>query len=110
MRSEPAVPVLPADLDRDGMLLNVLNGTIDLRTGKLREHRRSDLLTKLAPVEYNPEAKCPTWLRFLDRIMEGNAALIGYLQRVGGYSLTGDASEQALWFFYGSGANGKSTF
>jgi putative DNA primase/helicase len=108
--SEPRVPILPADLDADPFLLNVLNGTIDLRTGRLREHRRGDLLTKLAPVEYQPNASCPLWLRFLERIMDDNAGLIGYLQRVVGYCLTGDVREQCLWLFHGSGANGKSTF
>jgi putative DNA primase/helicase len=109
-KSEPGVPVLPADLDRDPMLLNVANGTLDLRTGRLRDHDRTDLLTKLAPVTYDPDATCPLWERFLERIMDGNADLITYLQRVVGYGLTGDVSEQAVWFLYGTGANGKSTF
>jgi putative DNA primase/helicase len=109
-RSEPGVPALPGDLDADRWLFNVTNGTLDLRTGRLRDHRREDLITRLSPVAYDPAAACPLWLRFLDRIMGGNADLIAYLQRVVGYGLTGDVSEQALWFFYGKGANGKSTF
>jgi putative DNA primase/helicase len=109
-RSEPGIPVVPADLDRDPFLLNVLNGTLDLRTGQLRPHRREDLLTKLAPVNYHPDAKCPLWERSLARWMDGNGDLAGYLQRVVGYGLTGDVSEQCLWFFHGTGANGKSTF
>jgi P4 family phage/plasmid primase-like protien len=109
-KSEPGVPVLPSQLDHDPMLLNVLNGTIDLRTGRLREHKREDMLTKLAPVEYDPDATCSFWQACLDRWMGSNTRMIRYLQRVVGYSLTGDVSEQALWFFYGQGANGKSTF
>jgi putative DNA primase/helicase len=109
-RSEPGVPVLPADLDRDPWLFNCRNGTLDLRTGKLREHRREDLITKLAPVVYDHRAQCPLWLGFLGRIMDQNQRLLTYLQRVVGYWLTGDVSEQCLWFFYGTGANGKSTF
>jgi putative DNA primase/helicase len=49
-------------MDRDPFLLNVFNGTLDLRTGKLRPHRREDLLTKLAPAEFKPNATCPLWL------------------------------------------------
>jgi putative DNA primase/helicase len=109
-KSEPGVPVLPAGLDRDPWLFNVLNGTIDLRTGRLRDHRREDHLTKLAPVAYDPDACCPLWLKFLDRVMGGSRDLIAYLQRLAGYGLTGDVSEQCLFFFHGSGANGKSTF
>jgi putative DNA primase/helicase len=107
--SEPGIPILPGDLDADPWLFNVLNGTLDLRTGQLREHRRGDMLTKMSPVFYEPDADCPTWLAFLERIMAGDQDLIAYLQRVIGYSLTGDTSEQALFVFHGTGANGKST-
>jgi putative DNA primase/helicase len=109
-RSEPGIPVLPEQLDRDPWLLNVRNGTLDLRTGLLRPHTQADLLTKMAAVEYHPGAECSRWLAFLDRIMARSRQLIDYLQRVVGYSLTGDVSEQCLFFFHGSGANGKSTF
>jgi P4 family phage/plasmid primase-like protien len=109
-RSEPSIPVLPADLDRDPWLFNVVNGTIDLRTGQLREHRREDLISKLAPVKFDPKATCPLWERSLNRWMDGNANLTAYLQRLVGYCLTADVSEQCLWFFYGKGANGKTTF
>jgi hypothetical protein len=107
--SEPGIPVLPIGLDRDPWRLNVLNGTLDLRTGELRPHSRSDHITKLAPVYYDPAATCPLWLSFLDHIMGGNAELVRFLQRAVGYSLTGDTSEQVVFIFYGTGANGKTT-
>jgi putative DNA primase/helicase len=109
-KSEPGVPVLPEDLDRDPLLLNVQNGTLDLRTGKLRSHCRTDLITKLAPVTFDEKATCPLWCQFLQRIMGDNDDLVAYMQRVIGYCLTGLVSEQCLWFFYGTGSNGKSTF
>jgi P4 family phage/plasmid primase-like protien len=108
--SEPDIPVLPAQLDSDPFLFNVLNGSLDLQTGQLQDHQRSDLITKLAPVQYDSDAQCPLWLKFLERITDGNQDLISYLQRVIGYSLTADVSEQCLWFLHGAGANGKSTF
>jgi len=108
--SEKGVPVLSGDLDKNPWLLTVKNGTIDLHTGELRPHNRHDLTTKLSPFAYDPDASCPTWTGFLDRIMGGNQELIAFLQRAVGYSLTGDVGEQALFFLYGTGANGKTTF
>jgi len=109
-RSEPGIPVSLEELDRDPWLFNLRNGTLNLHTGELREHRRSDLLTMLAPVEYNPGAPCPLWLKFLERVTGGNNALIHYLQKAVGYSLTGDTRQQVCFFLYGHGLNGKSTF
>jgi putative DNA primase/helicase len=67
-------------------------------------------MTKVAPAPYDADAKCPTWLAFLARIMNGNQPLIDFLQRAVGYSLTGTTGERCLLFLYGIGANGKSTF
>ncbi len=103
------VPVLPEELDKDPMFLNVLNGTIDLRSGELREHRRGDLITKLAPVEYDPDAEAPTLEAFLERVLPGEE-LRRFVQRAAGYSATGDTSEQCMFIHHGPGANGKSTF
>lgn len=108
--SEPSVSATSEDFDADPWLLNCANGTIDLRTGELRPHTRGDLLTRLAPVPYDPTAICPTWDAFLTHIMGGNADMLGFLQRAVGYSLTGSVQEQCLFFPYGGGANGKSTF
>jgi len=108
-KSEPGVPVIPSELDTDAWQLNCANGTVDLRTGELRPHRREDLCTKLAPVNYDPEAKFPLWLGFLTEIMGNRKPLVDFLQRALGYSLTGDIREQVFFILYGTGANGKST-
>lgn len=104
------VPILPEDLDTDPMLFNCTNGTIDLRTGELREHRRLDYITKLALVEFNPNAKAPRWERFLKEIFNGNEGIIEFLQRAVGYAMTAEIREQVLLILYGTGANGKTTF
>lgn len=108
--SEEDIPIMPSELDVDPYLLNVLNGTINLKTGELKPHRREDLITKICPVSYDPHAQCPTWDLFLARIMDGNQDLITFLQKMAGYTLTGDVSEQCLFIAYGTGSNGKSTF
>jgi putative DNA primase/helicase len=105
-----AVIAPASSLDSSPMLLNVANGTIELESGRLRGHDRDDLLTKLAPVEYNPGASAPTWQRFLRKIFDENEDLIGFVQRAVGYSLTARTDEQVLFLPHGSGANGKSTF
>jgi putative DNA primase/helicase len=101
--------VAPDELDADPMLLNTKSGTIDLRTGELREHRREDLITKLAPVEYDPGAEAPAWGAFLERVLP-DEELRGFVRRAAGYSASGDTSEQCLFINHGVGANGKSTF
>jgi putative DNA primase/helicase len=103
------VPISPDELDCDPWLLNVKNGTVDLRTGALRPHRREDLLTKMAPVEYAPGAEAPTWAEFLDRVLPSKD-LREFVRRSAGYSTTGDTREQCLFINHGTGANGKSTF
>lgn len=108
-RSEPGIAVRHADLDTNPWLLNCANGTIDLRTGQLRAHNPSDLITKRIEVSFDPAATAPLWDRFLERITEGNTILSGFIQRTTGYSLTGDISEQCLFYLIGNGSNGKST-
>ncbi len=99
-----------AALDRKDWLLNCANGTIDLRNGRLLPHRRQDHLTRVSSVAYDPDADCPTWEAFLDRVMGGDPELVAFLQRAVGYTLTGSTREQLLFLLYGVGANGKSTF
>ncbi len=94
-RSEPGIPVRVNDLDQDRWLLNASNGTVDLRTGELREHRREDLITKIAPVEYAPDARAPTSEAFLERILPSEGLRV-FVQRAVGYSLSGDVGEHIL--------------
>jgi putative DNA primase/helicase len=106
--SEPGIPILPEHLDTDPWLLNVQNGTVDLRTGDLCEHRREDFITKICPVAFNPEAGSLEWDRFLEQIF-GDDELMRFVQRLFGMCLTGDVSAQVLPIFWGGGSNGKST-
>jgi len=110
LRSEPGILSQPEDFDRDPFLLNVKNGTLDLRTGNLRPHAPGDMITMTAGTDYTPGARCPRWESFLQEIMGGDAELIEYLQSFAGYCLTGDVSAQVFLYCSGVGANGKSTF
>jgi putative DNA primase/helicase len=108
--TEPGIPVTLGDLDRDPFLLNVGNGTLDLKTATLRPHDPADLITKLIPTAYDPTAAAPTWMAFLERILKKERpALLAFVQRMAGYALTGDVSEQVIFVLFGTGSNGKST-
>jgi P4 family phage/plasmid primase-like protien len=109
VRSEIGVPIRPGDLDPDPWLLNCENGTIYLKTGEIREHRREDHLTKIVPIAYHPDAQCPRWDRFLFEIFGNDEDLVGFLKRMIGYSLTGSTREQFFLILHGVGGNGKST-
>lgn len=109
-RSEPDIPAKLTDFDRDPFLFNVKNGTLDLRTGELQEHRRENLITNLADVVFDREATAELWDGFLWRVIDQNEELYGYLKRFVGYLLAGDTSEQVVHFLYGLGANGKTVF
>jgi putative DNA primase/helicase len=105
---QPAACISTKVLDRDPWLLNTKNATIDLRSGKPREQRHDDYITKITDITYDPTAECPEFHKFITRIMGNDAELIAYMQRWIGYCLTGDVSEHVFQVWYGTGANGKS--
>jgi putative DNA primase/helicase len=109
LRSRPELARGPEDFDRARHLLTVANGTLDLTTGRLLPHKREDYITRAVPVAYDPSATCPRWLRFLKRVVP-QPEVRAFLQRAVGYSLTGDVTEHCLFFLYGRGRNGKTTF
>jgi putative DNA primase/helicase len=108
-KSEPEVQVKTQDLDSDIWLVNLLNGTFDLKRNLFREHRKEDLITRIAPVIYDPEGKAPIFEQFIAKIFLNNKEVMKFVQRVLGYALCGDCTEQKLFLFWGSGQNGKST-
>lgn len=110
-RAEPGMSISSARFDADPWLLGVTNGTVNLKTGGLRESRREDYISRRANTSFDPNAKCPRWLQFLDRVFASDPELIDFVQKAIGYSLTGDTSEQCLFIDHGeAGNNGKSTF
>ncbi len=108
-QSEPGIPITPAELDANHYQLNCLNGTIDLRTGKLHKHRRKDFITKLAPVRFELRASNVTWEKVLNDATRGNSELKELMQRAFGYSSTGDTGEEVLFLIHGPAATSKST-
>ena len=94
--------------DADPWLLNTPGGVVDLKTGRTRSNDRADRMTKITTA--TPRGECPQWRSFLSDVTGGDQNLQDYLQRMVGYALTGSTREHALFFLYGTGANGKSVF
>ena len=104
------VPILPFQLDRYKMALNTPSGVLNLKSGELKEHKPEYYLTKITNVDYSDNADCPKWYEFLSDIFDADKDLIRYIQKAVGYTLTGSIAEQCVFFLYGTGRNGKSTF
>jgi len=109
-RSDRSIALAPDAWDADGFALNTPDGIVDLRTGQLRERRCIDYVTHCARVSPSRASECPLWDRFLAEVFLGDRDVIEFVQRLVGYTLTADRREQLLFFCYGLGANGKSTF
>ena len=105
------VPASPDDFDAYTDYLNCQNGIINLRNGELIPHDSNFMMSKIAYSEYDTKHKEPTmWLKFLDDVTNGDKELQEYIQRCVGYSISGSTAEQCVYFLYGMGNNGKSTF
>ena len=102
--------VLPDELDSDPDLFNTQNCIYNIREGKQLAHAPEFNLTKMSGVTYQKSAKCHAWENFIMKISFNNVEIAKYIQEAVGYSMTGYTSEQCLFFLYGIGANGKSTF
>lgn len=108
-KSNPASVTGAEAFDGNRMLLGTPGGTVDLRTGAMRDGERADLITKQTTT--TPALGTPQrWLAFLDQVMAGDQAKVAFLQRLAGYALTGETTEHKLFFFYGTGRNGKGVF
>jgi len=102
-----ALRIRTDELDPNPWLLNVKNGTIDMQNVEFREHKQEDMITKIANVEYDPNADCPMWKQFVREIMGYKADLIKFVQTAAGWSLSGDISEQTMFILYGTGGKRK---
>lgn len=106
----PHRAVLVKEFDTDPYLLVTRSGWVNLRHGTPLEPDPSVLVSKSCGTHYDPDAKCPEFMKFLEGIFQGDRDLIAFAQRAVGYSLTGSIDEQCLFMLIGEGANGKSTF
>jgi putative DNA primase/helicase len=106
--SRSSLPISPDELDRDPLLFNTTNGTLNLQTMEFREHRQQDFITKLAGVGYDPIAPCPLWKDHLELVFNDDNEFINGFQEICGYSLIHGNPEQLMFILYGTGKNGKT--
>jgi len=106
-QSDPKIATTTEKWDRDPWVLNFLNGTVDLRTGELRPHRKEDFITKVVRCNYVPELVGPRWLHFVHQTF---GDLADWIQKAVGYTLTGVTSEKAAFLLWGPTDTGKTTF
>lgn len=100
-----------AKLDAEPFHFNSPSGLLYVTGDKIRGNSPDDMCSKIGGAMLAPETKdCPNWKKFLNDIFGGDEELIRFVQKALGYSMTGDTSEQCLFFLYGAGRNGKSTF
>jgi len=109
--SASLLPVKVDQFDADKWKISALNGRVDLVTGELLPHNQEAFATKMCNAQYVPDAECPIWDKFMDRIFDGNKALIRYVQKMVGYMLTGAVTEKCFFILHGEkGDNGKTVF
>jgi putative DNA primase/helicase len=107
--SDPRVSIEPGEFDNRTWVLNLCNGSVDLKYGHFRENRPEELLTKLAGAEYQLDTYCPRWMNFLAEVFAPHPEIVPFLQRAIGYTLTGETREECIFVLVGDGRNGKST-
>lgn len=109
-QKEKNVGVSSSQLNADQWLFACANGTIDLRTGILQPAARDDLITRCSPANFDPAAVSERWTKFLNDLTRSDPAMISYLQRAAGYSMSGSTREEVMFLVHGPGGSGKSTF
>ena len=109
-QSEPGMSVASDQLDANPYLLGVSNGVVDLRTGTLRSNEPDLYITRYCNADFNRDALCSRWLKFLDEVFQGDQETIKSVQLLLGCTLIGKSTEEIIVFCVGFGANGKSIF
>jgi putative DNA primase/helicase len=109
-QADPAIALPVEAWDRDRLVLNTPGGVVDLRTGAMRPHAPGDYMTQSTAVAPDFSMLPAVFMQFIGEVFEADEELMDFMQRALGYCLTGDRREQVLFFWHGTGANGKSTF
>lgn len=108
LRALPGFTALSEEMDQDNKVINLQNGIYDLATHELSPHDPERRLTKVMAVAYDPDATCPNFNAFMEKVLP-DAGMRGYVQRALGYTLLGEADQRSLFLICGPSGTGKST-
>jgi len=106
----PEIEIKRSELDADPWSFALQNGVLDLKTGTLRPHDPSELITRISPVVYQEGARSQLWEDFLHWFTDGDTDLQAFLQLAAGYTMSADTREEVLFFIHGKAQSGKTTF
>lgn len=109
LMTQPGMAVSPDDFDKNGHLVTVQNGVLNLDSGELTPHDPKHMLTRVLNARYDAAATAPEWEKFLTEVLP-DPNLRQYVQRAMGYTLLGDADRRAMFLLYGPSGTGKSQF
>lgn len=105
--AQPGISVTSEQLDKPVHLVNLTNGTLDLKTGEFRDAEPKDLLTRTMGAAFDKSATCPKWDSFIAEAFP-DANIRAYVQRAMGYTFTGTTGQRAIFFLHGPSGTGKS--
>lgn len=109
IRTEPVILVNTHELDLNKNVLGCANGAVDLTNGKLLKPNRLERITIASDTKYDPSATCPVFVQTVRDAFYDNEPMVAFFQRLMGYTLLADPSEDLIVIPYGTGSNGKST-
>ena len=91
-------------------VLTFQNGTLEIETGKFRDFSQADYCSVIMDYDYDAEAKCPHWERFIEDVTDEEPRRAENLQFIAGYTLFSDCRHQKVFILVGNGGNGKSVY
>ena len=91
-------------------VLTFQNGTLEIETGNFRDFSQADYCSIIMDYDYDPEAVCPTWERFIEDVTDEEPRRAENLQFIAGYTLFSDCRHQKVFILVGNGGNGKSVY
>jgi P4 family phage/plasmid primase-like protien len=86
------------------------NGTLEIDTGRFRTFSEADYCSIRMDYDYDANARCPEWERFIQDVTNEEPRRQEILQFIAGYVLFPTCKHQKVFVLVGKGGNGKSVY